>query len=1640
MRKLTNPLIDMKNCFRFICRVIATALLLPTLVHAASLGTWPVLDVGKPAKIFVSGVAYGEGRWVAVGQAGYIAVSTDGVKWARKSAGITRDFNDVCYSGSQFVAVCKAPNTGSGAKIWTSPDGSKWTARNTDSSGDTIGEGLHAVTGDGNGTLIAAGGLFGRMTRSFDHGNTWHQVQPGSGQSWGAFYAVGYGKGVWICGGYNHLWRSTDAGSSWTQVSTNKGARDICYGNNRWFVTDLWNSAMYWSPNGTTWLPVSTAPGHGNTSSFSYVRSCTFADGLFIGVTEYGNIWTSENARQVQQWRGAGADPDIWSIGAGRRGFIAAGGDFTLKYGTAWASPPWLRARIGGPWDHPYTAFDAEDSPPKKIALPEYRVNTASLNLHLEATLFHMPTLAAATSFRINYTSSPVEDGDSSIGPFGKNWRSSYESMLGSFGQEVKLLTGGGNSQSFITPNGEDLSTFNSGSLKLNGPDGSLDELTYYGSSTGFKLVTRATRMTYHYGAKGGPGDALWFLTKIEDRNGNATIIHVTTSTTGGRVTRVSDPAGRDLTFSYNVDGRCTRITTPDSREILFGYDSSQNLTALTDMAGYQARYVYDETGFLKKMTTAGRVNRFAWKVRPGYEDASSAQDNAGDKIISSVTTSSGSVIKYELLADGGGVKRTDAVGQVTTFESKDGRTTGITQPKGGKTKVAFNEQKLPSAFTDELGNMTEVTYDTKGYPTKVEDALGNETQLAYDGDGNLTSRTDPLGHVWHFTYDANGNLTTTQTPLNFVTTYAYHPNGRLWKTTDARSGQTVNLYNANGDLTNQSNASGQTATYSYDGVSRCTGMTDRASRSKAITYDANDRITQIEYTSAPGSPKRMFGHDAFGQVSFTDELGAVTSIARNDFGYITRLTDPLGHLTQTEYNPENLPTKVIDPLGRVTSTVYDSNGRPVSQVDALGKVTTREYNAEGSLVKLTDAKKAATAFTYDDNNHLTNMTDPLGKKVSHQRDALGRVTVTTNALGEQIRMTYDADGRVTKKEHKAAAPGSVFVEAASSAFDGNNNVTSRTDAWGTSSWTYDASNRGTSVTYPGGKSVSFTYTATGQIASITYPGGLVVTYTYDSFNRQKIPSVFKSGNEVVGIQENGSNVTGVNLSLNSESAQVNFQHDAAGRLVDVSRALLPASVDSIHSTYTYDANGRPTRMKHDIPSGTAFDWQLQYDAVGNVITETHDGSYNSLPLLPAAMTASYDLGGRIKTASGNAHTYDADGNLTGIARGRFLASYTAENKPTSIQRKIGTETETAAHLYDGSGLRVRREIDGEVIHYHYGPGDRLLFTTDGAGTLLTCYIWGDRTLLAAVKGSSLTSGLRHYLTGRLMSVMGLTDAAGTMLASYHYDPLGNCARQVRQLGFVDDNPFTFVGGLGVLDEGGGLFYMRQRFYDAATGRFLQKDPAGFEGGINLYAYAAGNPVNAVDPAGTWDINWARLTKGVKQLAIAGVGIGLAVVTAPISGPVAGTLAAVATINTVLSGSAGICNVIIATTSPTAGEALDQVDSFGKVLGMGAGAVVTGVKAAVTGEKIDQKALDANMKLGSGVGSALDMAANGARWNIADGHVLNTLNNIATADSIGQAYGESTAVLIKESQSGEQPEPQSNAPADDSNLNWGGNE
>ena len=82
---------------------------------------------------------------------------------------------------------------------------------------------------------------------------------------------------------------------------------------------------------------------------------------------------------------------------------------------------------------------------------------------------------------------------------------------------------------------------------------------------------------------------------------------------------------------------------------------------------------------------------------------------------------------------------------------------------------------------------------------------------------------------------------------------------------------------------------------------------------------------------------------------------------------------------------------------------------------------------------------------------------------------------------------------------------------------------------------------------------------------------------------------------------------------------------------------------------------------------------------------------------------------------------------------------------------------------------------------------------------------------------------------------------AGTITKNYLYDAFGN-----EQTGAADTNPFRYAGEY--FDTESGNIYLRNRYYDASTGRFITEDP--IRDGTNWYAYANNNPIMYIDPWG----------------------------------------------------------------------------------------------------------------------------------------------------------------------------------------------
>lgn len=135
-------------------------------------------------------------------------------------------------------------------------------------------------------------------------------------------------------------------------------------------------------------------------------------------------------------------------------------------------------------------------------------------------------------------------------------------------------------------------------------------------------------------------------------------------------------------------------------------------------------------------------------------------------------------------------------------------------------------------------------------------------------------------------------------------------------------------------------------------------------------------------------------------------------------------------------------------------------------------------------------------------------------------------------------------------------------------------------------------------------------------------------------------------------------------------------------------------------------------------------------------------------------------------------------------------------------------------------------------------------------------YVYGLGLISQSVSTTTLLLGLipqtttvqSWFLADGLGSTAAITDAAGAVTATYAYDVFG----AVKSSTGTASAEFRFAGQQE--DPALGYQYLRARYYDPATGRFISKDPfGGFAEDPRTqqpYSYAIANPVNFRDPTG----------------------------------------------------------------------------------------------------------------------------------------------------------------------------------------------
>ncbi len=184
--------------------------------------------------------------------------------------------------------------------------------------------------------------------------------------------------------------------------------------------------------------------------------------------------------------------------------------------------------------------------------------------------------------------------------------------------------------------------------------------------------------------------------------------------------------------------------------------------------------------------------------------------------------------------------------------------------------------------------------------------------------------------------------------------------------------------------------------------------------------------------------------------------------------------------------------------------------------------------------------------------------------------------------------------------------------------------------------------------------------------------------------------------------------------------------------------------------------------------------------------------------------------------------------------------NYDPDNRLISVESEEGGRVEFA---YDAFGRRIAKETKDGKVGFLW-DGDVLLSEQNGERSSEYVFSFNGYEPLCRFDESDFETYHNDYLG----TPRELTDELGRVVWSSSYDVHG----QISDL-HVDkrENHLRFPGQYE--DAETGLFYNFHRYYDPASGRYINKDPIGLLGGLNHYEYTH-NPINWSDPLGLDDV------------------------------------------------------------------------------------------------------------------------------------------------------------------------------------------
>ncbi|UYK67864.1 hypothetical protein NG831_06800 [Xanthomonas sacchari] len=953
-------------------------------------------------------------------------------------------------------------------------------------------------------------------------------------------------------------------------------------------------------------------------------------------------------------------------------------------------------------------------------------------------------------------------------------------------------------------------------SLHANGAEVETTSITYSGASSAQVLQPNGASYTYQFGQ-----GLFRQIEAISGPDGTKAM-----SFDAGRPVSITDRLGNSTQFSYqdSLDDQGASSSTV-TEGVGTSYQRSQTLTRDSEnqVVAQQGSEGSGTTSLSRAVYAAGRVT-----FRCQYDVSVSA---ASAYVCGSMASAPAGVrqVAYTYCADSDLADGSSNCPKLGLLKQVDGARTDVNDI----TRFTYYP-------TDDSTCATSPTtcLHRKGDLWKVTNALGQVTEyLAYDGAGRVLSAKDANGVVTDYTYHPRGWLTASKVrgaddsseSDDRITAIDYWPTGLVKQVTQPDGAFTRFTYDAAHRLTDIADNAGNTIHYTLDNA---------GNRSKEDTKDAS------------GTLKRTLSriYNQLGQLATqATAQGDPTDFGYDPNGNTKTITDALGHVTQNDYDPLNRLARTLQDVGGIaaeTTFGYDALDNLTKVTDPKGLDTTYAYNGLGDLIKLTSPDTGSTTYTYDSAGSRATQTDARNIKTSYGYDALNRLTqVTYPTASLNVSYTYDVS-------QTTCASGETYAVG---------RLTRMQDGSGSTDYCYDRfGDLVRKVQTTNGKVfvVRYAYTKAGQLSRLAYPDGAVVDYVRNAQGQTTEVGVTPSGGTrqvllnqatyypfgpVAGwTYGNGRPMQRVldqdyhPLAVNdtrSDGLAVGFAFDPVGNLSALTAPGNTAPVIKLD----YDPLGRLTAFK-DGPTDTVIDGYT-YDATGNRL---------SAKVNTATQTYSYPTAShRLSSVAGTARSYDAAGNTTAIGGTAVQYVYGANGRLTQVKRSGAT---VANYAYNGRGEQVRR-VGKTNVYTLYDESGHWMGDYDANGAVVQQAIWLDDLPVGVLAKTTL----RYVQPDHLGTPRAVIDPVRDV-AIWRWDLKGEAFGATAPDQDPDKDGTAFVFDMRFpgqrYDALSGLNQNYFRDYEPGTGRYVQSDPIGIDGGPSTYSYVEHAPLGYVDPAG----------------------------------------------------------------------------------------------------------------------------------------------------------------------------------------------